>query len=87
MTMRAFAWAAILSGAVVVQAHAQTPAKPDPKPETKPEAVKAGSAASIAGKWNVNIDNPQGAMQVALELKKRSQGRQEDYGHDLEPDG
>jgi len=63
--MMAMAAVVLLAAPVV----AQTPAKPDPKPETKPEAVKAGSAASMAGKWNVNIDNPQGAMQVALELK------------------
>jgi len=31
--------------------------------------TKAVTAATLAGKWNVNIDNPSGAMQVFLELK------------------
>lgn len=48
------------------------PAKPDPKPEAKPDAkadVKPATAASLAGKWDVNIESPNGAMQSALELK------------------
>jgi len=40
--------------------------KPDAKPAADPKAV---TAATLAGKWNVNIDNPSGAMQVFLELK------------------
>jgi hypothetical protein len=69
MTIRTLAWTAILSCAIVTHAHAQTPTKPDPKTEAKPDAAKAVTAASLAGKWNVNIDNPSGAMQVAIELK------------------
>lgn len=57
------------------QGQAQTPPlppKPDPKPEPKPEAkpeAKPATAAILAGKWDVNIESPNGAMQSALELK------------------
>jgi hypothetical protein len=46
--------------------------KPDPKAEAKPEAKadpKGGTAAALAGKWDVNIENPNGAMQAMFELK------------------
>jgi glucose/arabinose dehydrogenase len=45
----------------------QTQSKPDPKPEAKPEATP--DIATVAGKWNVNIETPNGAIQSALELK------------------
>lgn len=49
----------------------QTPpqSKPqEPKAETKPEA-KPATAATLAGKWTVNIESPNGAMESALEMK------------------
>jgi len=42
------------------QAQVQDPPKPEPKPAT---------AATLAGKWTVNINNPNGSMQMSLELK------------------
>ncbi len=48
------------------------PAKPDPKPEAKPTPkpdAKPATAATLAGKWNVSIETPNGAMESALELK------------------
>jgi hypothetical protein len=40
--------------------------KPEAKPDAKPAA---GSAAALAGKWDVDIQNPSGAMQAMFELK------------------
>lgn len=68
----------LIAGAVVLavpatlaaqaqQGQAQGQAQP-PKPEAKPEP-KAEAAPSFAGKWTVNVETPNGAMQSALELK------------------
>jgi hypothetical protein len=46
--------------------------KPEPKAEAKPDAKAAptaGTAAGMAGKWDVNIENPNGAMQATFDLK------------------
>jgi hypothetical protein len=45
------------------QAQGQPPtqAKPEPKPET--------AASPFAGKWNVNVQNPNGAVDSTMELK------------------
>jgi hypothetical protein len=40
----------------------QGQAKPDSKPESKPEA-------SLTGKWNVNVQGPNGAIESGLDLK------------------
>jgi hypothetical protein len=46
----------------------QKPApKPEPKPETKPGAKI--TAAMLVGKWDVNVETQQGAMQSLLVLK------------------
>jgi hypothetical protein len=37
-----------------------------PKPEAKPDPT---AATSVAGKWNMSIDGPQGAMAAYLTLK------------------
>jgi len=42
-------------------------AKPEPKPEAK--ADPKATAANLVGKWNVNIDNPSGAMAATFEIK------------------
>lgn len=41
----------------------QAQAKPEPKPEAKAEA-----APSLAGKWNMNVESPNGSMQSGMEL-------------------
>jgi hypothetical protein len=52
----------------------QTPppqTKPDPKPEPKPAAKPNAkvTAATLAGKWSVNVETSNGPMESALELK------------------
>jgi len=37
------------------------------KPEPKPEA-KADAAPTVAGKWNMNVESPNGSMQSGLEI-------------------
>ena len=60
----------VLALGVAAPALAMPQTKPDPKPDAKPAAdPKAGTAAGLAGKWDVNIDNPSGAMQAMFELK------------------
>ena len=44
------------------QSAQQSQAKPDPKPE-------AGADAALAGKWNLTVESPNGAVDVALDLK------------------
>ena len=46
---------------------AQTQAQPpsQAKPEAKPEAT----ASPFAGKWNVNVQNPNGAIESTMDLK------------------
>lgn len=53
----------VLVGSVVI-AQQQTP---PPAQEAKPEAKK--EAPSIAGKWNVSVETPQGARNSTLDLK------------------
>jgi hypothetical protein len=38
-------------------------AKPEPKPEAKTEG-----APTVAGKWNMNVESPNGSMQSGLEI-------------------
>ena len=45
----------------------QSQAKPEPKPEAKPDA-KADAAPTVAGKWNMNVESPNGSMQSGLEI-------------------
>jgi len=70
-TVIAFAFAVAASAVYAQGAPPQT--KPDPKTEAKPDAKAdpkaAGTAAGLAGKWDVNIDNPNGAMQAIFDLK------------------
>ena len=60
-----------LAGSYYWQQAPPPPAKPDPKPEAKPEAKPDSkvTAASLAGKWTVNVETSNGPMQSALELK------------------
>ena len=51
------------AGAEARQAQAPPPAQA--KPEPKPEAT----ASPFAGKWNVNVQNPNGAIDSTMELK------------------
>lgn len=44
-------------------------AMPQTKPEPKPDAAPKATAANLVGKWDVNIDNPNGAMQATFEIK------------------
>jgi len=61
--------ALVLAAAPLAAAQTQTP--PPPKPEQKPaQKVEAPpTTATFVGKWTVNVDSSQGAMQSALELK------------------
>ncbi len=57
--------AVVLIGGTALAAQQQAPpatAKPTPPPA-------ATAPASPAGKWNMNLESPQGAMAVALEVK------------------
>jgi hypothetical protein len=61
-----------LSGSWEFQQGNPPQTKPDPKTESKPDAKadpKAGTAAGLAGMWDVNIENPNGAMQATFDLK------------------
>jgi hypothetical protein len=63
----AIAW---MPAAVRGQAQTAPPAKPqESKPEPKPEDAKPATAATLAGKWTVHIESPQGAMESNLEMK------------------
>src|SRR5689334_18931023 len=53
---------AVGSSAVLFANQAQAQPKPDAKPEAKAET-------GLAGKWNVNIDGPNGPIESALDLK------------------
>ena len=57
---------------VSAQAQSQTPPPPSTPQETKPAPKpeeKPATAATLAGKWSVNIESPQGAMESALDMK------------------
>lgn len=58
--------------AVSAQGQSQTPppapSKPEPKADPKPDA-KPATAATLAGKWTVSVETPQGAMESSLDLK------------------
>ena len=47
------------------QAQAQVP----PPSQAKPEAKTETTASPFAGKWNVNVQNPNGAIDSTMELK------------------
>jgi hypothetical protein len=60
--------ALVLAAAPLAAAQTQNP--PPPRPEQKPaQKTEAPTTATFVGKWTVNVDSPQGAMQSALELK------------------
>jgi hypothetical protein len=56
-------FAVAISSADARQAQAQPPSQA--KPEAKPEAA----ASPFAGKWNVNVQNPNGAIDSTMDLK------------------
>lgn len=61
--------AALMALSVAAPAFARQAAPPAAKPEAKTEAADPKTAASYAGKWNMDVQSPQGAMQIALDLK------------------
>lgn len=61
----------VLAGAATLSAQAP-PAAAKPAPQTAAPQTAAPTAkapASPAGKWNMNLESPQGAMAAALEVK------------------
>lgn len=68
ITLAALMALAVAAPAFARQAAPPT-AKPEAKPEAKAEAADPKAAASYAGKWNMDVQSPQGAMQIALDLK------------------
>jgi hypothetical protein len=58
--------AVVLIGGTALAAQQQAPPA-TPKPTAPPAAAPA--PASPAGKWNMNLESPNGAMAVALEVK------------------
>ncbi len=58
----------VLIGGTALASHQQAPpATAKPMPPAAAPAAKA--PASPAGKWNMNLESPQGAMAVVLEVK------------------
>jgi hypothetical protein len=58
-------FAVAIPNAEAGRAQAQTPPPSQAKPEAKPEAA----ASPFAGKWNVNVQNPNGAVESTMDLK------------------
>ncbi len=61
----------VLAGAATLSAQAP-PAAAKPAPQTAAPQTAAPTAkapASPAGKWNMNLESPQGAMAIALDVK------------------
>lgn len=62
-SLSALAAVVILAGGVQLAAQQAPPAAP------KPEAAAAAKPAGPAGKWVMNLEGPQGAMSVNLDVK------------------
>jgi hypothetical protein len=61
-----------VAAAAQAQTPPPTPAKPqETKPEAKPDAkpTTPATAATLAGKWTVTIESPQGTMESTLDMK------------------
>jgi hypothetical protein len=58
--------AAVVIGAASLQAQQGSQQAPPPKPEQKTDAK---TPTTVAGKWNLAIDGPQGSMMALLEMK------------------
>jgi hypothetical protein len=77
MRIRSFVSMVAVASAVVLMplaAYGQTQAPPPPKPqeskpEPKPEEAKPVTPATLAGKWTVTIESPQGTMESVLDMK------------------
>jgi len=62
--------AAVMFVAAVPNAEArQAQAQGQPPTQAKPEAKPEAAASPFAGKWNVNVQNPNGAVESTLDLK------------------
>ena len=62
--------AAVMLIAAVPNAEArQAQAQGQPPSQAKPEAKPEAAASPFAGKWNVNVQNPNGAIDSTMELK------------------
>jgi len=62
--------AAVMFIAAVPNAEArQAQAQGQPPTQAKPEAKPESAASPFAGKWNVNVQNPNGAVESTLDLK------------------
>jgi len=62
--------AAVLFIAAVPNAEArQAQAQEQPPSQAKPEAKPEATASPFAGKWNVNVQNPNGAVESTMDLK------------------
>jgi hypothetical protein len=71
MSLKSSFWSASLVVAALalpVAAYSQATGTPPPsQAPAKPEA-KSEAAPSLAGKWNMNVESPNGAMQTALDI-------------------
>jgi hypothetical protein len=62
--------AAVMLTAAVPNAEArQAQGQAQPPTQAKPEAKPETAASPFAGKWNVNVQNPNGAVESTLDLK------------------
>ena len=66
--LAAMAASVILTAAVPNAEAGQGQAQGQPPTQAKPEA-KPEAASPFAGKWNVNVQNPNGAVESTLDLK------------------
>ena len=63
---------AVLAAAVLFVAAPRTEARQSqaqPPSQAKPEAKTEAAVSPFAGKWNVNVQNPNGAIDSTMELK------------------
>lgn len=68
MKRTVIALSAVLAVSLSAPAFAQQAAPPAAKPEASTN-VDAKSAAAFIGKWNMDTQSPNGAMQIPLEVK------------------
>jgi hypothetical protein len=61
--------AALAALSVATPAFARQAAPPAAQPEAKAAPVDPKLAASYVGKWTMDLQSPQGAMQLALDVK------------------
>jgi len=67
--LAAMAAAVTLIAAVPNAEAKQAQAQGQPPSQAKPEAKPEAAASPFAGKWNVNVQNPNGAVDSTMELK------------------